>query len=142
VIVSAPPGQALVTRRAIAQVVRSGVLRPYGVVGLAGSGPWGALVRALGGGEPGVQVRLRGGVAVDVYLSIARGLPIAEVARQVEATVRYAVRRVVGVEIDRLQIHVVKVAEHPATERPLVALPRDAAAVSSTELAESGTDVA
>jgi uncharacterized alkaline shock family protein YloU len=138
----AAPGHALVTRRAIAQVVRTGALRPYGVIGLAGGGLRGALLRALEVGEPGVRVRLSGGVGVDVYLSIARGLPIAEVARQVEAAVRYAVRRVIGVEIERLQIHVVRVAEHPATERPLVALPRDVAAVSSTELAESGTDVA
>ncbi len=137
----AVPGHALVTRRAIAQVVRAAALRPYGVVELPGDGPLWRLLRAAGLGTPGVAVRLGAGVTIDVYLEMARGLPIAEVARQVEATVRYAVRRTIGIDIDRLTIHVAAVREHPAAERPLVALPREHG-VSSTELAESGTDVA
>lgn len=135
------PGHALVTRRAIAQVVRAAALRPYGVVELPGDGPFWRLQRALGIGTPGVRVRLAPAVVVDVYLQIARGLPIAEVARQVEATVRYALRRTVGLEVDRLTIHVAAVRHHPAAERPLTALPREPG-VTSTQLAESGTDVA
>ena len=137
----AVPGHALVTRRAIAQVVRAAALRPYGVVELPGEWPLWRHLRSLGIGTPGVEVRLVPAVAIDVYLEIARGLPIAEVARQVEATVRYAVRRTVGIEIDRLTIHVGAIPEHPAADRPLVALPREHG-FSSTELAESGTDVA
>ena len=43
---------------------------------------------------------------IDLDLTVAYGLPIAEVARQVDSAVRYALRRALGREVDRLTIHV------------------------------------
>jgi uncharacterized alkaline shock family protein YloU len=95
----------LVTRRAIADVVRAAALGSYGVPGLQG-GPARRLLGAIGLPGPGIRVDVRHGVDVDLRLTVSYGLPVAEVARQVESAVRYAVRRALGQEIRQLRIHV------------------------------------
>jgi uncharacterized alkaline shock family protein YloU len=99
------PGRSLVTRRAIGEVVRAATLGSYGVTGFAAN-PISRLAGALGRGQPGLRLDLSKGLAVELHLSVAYGVPIAEVARQVDSAVRYAVRRSVGREVDRLTIHV------------------------------------
>jgi uncharacterized alkaline shock family protein YloU len=99
------PGRALVTRRALEDVVRAATLGSYGVSGFSG-GPAARAMDALGIGHPGIRIGISGGLSVELDLSIAHGLPIAEVARQVDSAVRYAVRRATGRELDRLTIHV------------------------------------
>ena len=101
-----PAGRLLVTRRAIADIVRSATLGSYGVVGLAGS-PLGRLLARIGLASPGIRVGQRpGGLYVELDLVVGHGLPIAEVARQVDAAVRHAVRRALDREIDSVAIHV------------------------------------
>jgi uncharacterized alkaline shock family protein YloU len=97
----AVPGQALVTRRALVEIVRTAVLGSYGVTGLAGS-----FLNRVGLGPQPIRVALRPEVAVDVRLRIAYGLPVAEVARQVDSAVRYAMRRALGREVGAVTIHV------------------------------------
>jgi len=72
---SAVPGRALVTRRALVEIVRVAVLGSYGVTGLADS-----LLRRAGLRRAPIRVSLAPQVAVDVRLTIAYGLPVAEVA--------------------------------------------------------------
>jgi uncharacterized alkaline shock family protein YloU len=49
----------------------------------------------LGLAPRGVRVRLDDGLTIDLDLVVAHGVPIAEVARQVDSAVRYAIRRAV-----------------------------------------------
>ena len=95
------PGRALVTRRALEEIVRAAVLGSYGVTGLAES-----LRGRLGLGRRPLRVGLRPEVTVDVHLTIAHGLPVAEVARQVDSAIRYGLRRALGREIGSVTIHV------------------------------------
>ena len=136
------PGRSLVSRRAIVDVVRTATLGSYGVIGFAG-GPIGRIAERLGLAPQGIDVRLAGGLAIDLDLLVAHNLPIAEVARQVDSAVRYAVRRALGREIDRLTIHVggLRVAPYDV-QLVLGGRPRDPHEVTTDDLAASGTDVA
>lgn len=137
------PGRSLVSRRAIVDVVRSATLGSYGVIGLAGSGPVGRIAERLGLAPRGIRVELTAGLAIDLDLVVAHGLPIAEVARQVDSAVRYAVRRALGREVVRLTIHVdgLRVAPYDVQLVP-GGRSRDALDVTTDDLAASGTDVA
>ena len=134
-----PSGRSLVSHRAIVDIVRAATLGSYGVTGLAAN-PLERVVAAIGLAQPGVRLDLRGGLSLDLELTVAYGLPIAEVARQVDSAVRYAVRRSLGREIDRLTIHVDGLRVQPGSVPPRNAA--DDGAAWSPDLAESGTDVA
>lgn len=99
-------GRFAVTRRAIVDIVRASVLGSYGVAGFGSRRPIDRLRRLLGLGEPGIRVDWRDGLRVDLDLRVARGLPVAEVARQVESAVRYALRRSLATEPAAVTIHV------------------------------------
>ena len=136
------PGRSLVSRRAILDVIRTATLGSYGVIGFAGRSRAGRLAERLGFPPRGISLDLSGpGLAIDLDLVVAHGLPIAEVARQVDSAVRYALRRALRREVDRLTIHVdgLRVAPyelHVGGER------RDPDAIAPDDLAASGTDVA
>jgi uncharacterized alkaline shock family protein YloU len=133
------PGRSLVTRRALVEVIRTAALGSYGVTGFAG-GPLGRLRGRLGLGQPGVHLRLGERLEIELDLTVAIGVPIAEVARQVDSAVRYAIRRALGREVSRLTIHVgglrfgLGIVPSGITASPGAIGPRD--------LADSGTDVA
>jgi len=105
---SAVAGRSLVTKRALVDIVRTAVLGSYGVTGLAEPG-----LRRLHLGEPAIRVSLRPELAVDVRLMIAQGLPVAEVARQVDSAIRYALRRALDREVGAVRIHVAGLASGP-----------------------------
>ena len=134
------PGRSLVTTRAIRDLVRSATMSVYGVSGFAGGGPIGRLLERFGLAYPGVHLEVADTVAVDLQLTVAYGLPIAEVARQVESAVRYTLLHAVGREPDRITIRIGRLRrEHgiaPAGEHRAVNDPRP------SDLAASGTDVA
>ncbi|HEY8198541.1 MAG TPA: Asp23/Gls24 family envelope stress response protein [Candidatus Limnocylindrales bacterium] len=100
------PGRGLVTRRAVGDVVRRAALGSYGVVAVSGPRPWHSALAWIGRATPGVRVRLGPPLTVDLYISVARGVPVAEVARNVDSAVRYRVRQALGREIDELAVHV------------------------------------
>jgi uncharacterized alkaline shock family protein YloU len=133
------PGRALVTRRAIIDIVRSVTLGSYGVTGFAG----GVVDRAAGALERrpgGLRVSLRGGaIAIHLRLRVAHGLPIAEVARQVDSAIRYAIHHALGRDVDRLTIRIAGLELHPGGEPPV---PRSPTGPGPSDLADSGTDVA
>ena len=132
-------GRALVTRRAVIDIVRGVTLGSYGVVGFADN--WAD--RLLGWIERrpgGLRVSVAGGsLAIHMRLRVAHGLPIAEVARQVDSAVRYAIRTALGREVDQLSIRVAKLELHPGGEPPH---PPAAPELGPSDLADSGTDVA
>jgi uncharacterized alkaline shock family protein YloU len=134
------PGHSLVTRRAVADIVRTAVLGSYGVTGFAGTPPE-RLLAPLGLASPGLVVRLGDGVAVELDLTMAYGVPIAEVGRQVDSAVRYALRHALGAEVSRLVIHIDGLRFSPAGAPPAEAQ-EGSSAVSSDDLADSGTDLA
>ena len=135
----ATAGRALVTRRAVIDIVRRVTLGSYGVAGFAG----GWIDRILGWIEQrpgGLRVSVDGGaLAIRIHLRIAHGLPIAEVARQVELAIRHAIRSALGREVDQLSIRVAKLELHPGGEPPQPPAPHGP---GSSDLADSGTDVA
>jgi uncharacterized alkaline shock family protein YloU len=132
-------GQALATRRAVADIVRSVTLGSYGVVDLAAN-PFERLVGWFRGRPAGVGVRLTDGrIEIDLRLRVAHGVPIAEVARQVESAVRFAIRRAFRLEVDRLTIRVAGLVVKPASAPPR---PATVTTIRSSDLADSGTDVA
>ncbi len=122
-------GRAVVTRRAVTDIVRTAVLGSYGVVGFATTGPWGHVVRWFGLREPGIRIVLDE-LRVDVHLRVAYGLPVAEVARQVDSAVRYALHRDLGREPGELTIHVDGLVQRVG-RAPMGGEAADAAAVSA-----------
>jgi uncharacterized alkaline shock family protein YloU len=133
------PGRSLVTKRAIRDLVRSATLSVYGVSGFAGGGPAGRLLERLGIAQPGLHLEVGDELTVDLQLTVAYGLPVAEVARQVEAAVRYTLRHAISREPDRVTIRIGRL-RHEHGIAPVAGAgnkePR------SSDLAESGTDVA
>lgn len=108
------PGSARVTRRAVAEIVRAAVLESYGVTGLADADLASRVRRWLGMGSSGVRVDLGDGISVELFVTVAYGVPVAEVVRQVESAVRYALRRALGRELDALVVHVGGLDYRPA----------------------------
>jgi uncharacterized alkaline shock family protein YloU len=130
-------GRALVTRRAVIDIVRRVTLGSYGVAGFAGN--WAD--RVLGWIEQrpgGLRVSVAGDqLAIRMHLRVAHGLPIAEVARQVDLAVRHAIRTALGREVDHLSIRVARLELHPGGEPPH---PRPRSGPGPSDLADSGTD--
>jgi uncharacterized alkaline shock family protein YloU len=153
------PGRSIVSRRAVVDIVRTATLGSYGVTGFAG-GIVGRVLERIGFTQPGIRVTFggdgeaadeagagiatpladRGSLTIDLDLTIAYGVPIAEVARQVDSAVRYALRRALGREVARLTVHVDGLRYQPGD------LPSTPAAqpgaIRADDLAASGTDVA
>jgi uncharacterized alkaline shock family protein YloU len=90
----------------VAEIVRAAVVESYGVTGLADADLASRMRRWLGLGSSGVRVDLRDGIGVELFLTVAYGVPVAEVVRQVESAVRYALRRALARELDALVVHV------------------------------------
>ena len=134
------PGRSLVTRRALVDMVRAATLGSYGVTGFAAS-PLERLLGTLGLRQPGIHLRLDDGLEIELDLTVAYGVPIAEVARQVDSAVRYALRRAIGHEVSRLTIHVGGLRFSPGVVPP-AALAASPGAIGPRDLADSGTDVA
>lgn len=112
------PGRSLVTRRALVDIIRPAVAGSYGVTGFACATPAERLLGWLGLVVPGIRVSLRDGLALELRLTVAYGVPVAEVARQADSAVRYALRRAIGREVDRLTIHVGGMRYEPASVVP------------------------
>jgi uncharacterized alkaline shock family protein YloU len=134
------PGRSLVTRHAVVDIVRTATLGSYGVTGFAAD-PFTRVLGFLGLAQPGLTVRIGHRLEVELDLDIALGVPVAEVARQVDSAVRYAIRRALGREIERFVIHVGGLRVQPAGSIPAVSGARPEA-IRPHDLADSGTDVA
>jgi uncharacterized alkaline shock family protein YloU len=134
------PGRSLVTRRAVVDIIRTASLGSYGVIGLAAP-PFERWLGRLGIGHPGIGLRLDDGLEIELDLTVAFGVPVAEVARQVDSAVRYAIRRALGREVSRVMIHVGGLRFGPGVAPPAI-ITANAGLIGPRDLADSGTDVA
>jgi uncharacterized alkaline shock family protein YloU len=133
------PGRALATRRAIADIVRAAVLGSYGVAGFE-AGPLERLSAGLQDRHAGIRVVLSDGrVGIRLRIRVTAGLPVAEVARQVDSAIRYGIRRALGRDVDELRIRIGGLEASPGTPPPQ---PPQRPPVGSSDLADSGSDVA
>jgi uncharacterized alkaline shock family protein YloU len=99
------------------------------------------LVGRFGFRQPGLAVRLDDGIEIELDLTVALGVPVAEVARQVDSAIRYAIKRALDRDVSRILIHVDGLRVQPGGPIPE---PRvdEPTAIRSRDLADSGTDVA
>lgn len=134
------PGRSLVTRHAVLDLVRTATLGSYGVTGFA-AGPVERIIGALGLTQPGIGLRLDAALEIELDLTVAFGVPVAEVARQVDSAIRYTIRRSLGREVARLTIHIEGLRVSPGAPPPSI-VPADPSAIRPRDLADSGTDVA
>jgi uncharacterized alkaline shock family protein YloU len=134
------PGRSLVTRRAVVDLVRTATVGSYGVTGFAGR-PLDRLLGRLGLTQPGIAVHIDDELDIELDLLVAFGVPVAEVARQVDSAVRYSLRRALDREVRRLTIHIAGLRFGPGGDPPTVVHP-SADAIRPRDLADSGTDVA
>jgi uncharacterized alkaline shock family protein YloU len=130
-----------VTRRAVVDIVRTATLGSYGVTGFAG-GPLSHLIARVGLAQPGLRVHLDGDIEIALDITVALGVPVAEVARQVDSAIRYAIRRALDRDVARIVIHVDGLRVQPAGTVPDLHVGEDPGVIRPHELADSGTDVA
>jgi uncharacterized alkaline shock family protein YloU len=136
---SVPPrGRSLVTRQAVVDLIRTATLGSYGVTGFAAD-PLRRLLGRLGLAAPGIDLRFDTGIEIDLDLTVAYGVPVAEVARQVDSAVRYAIHRGLDREVSRLTVHIDGLRVAPGSPPTIVTADP---AIGPRELADSGTDVA
>lgn len=76
------------------------------MVGFAATGLGARVAALLGRGTAGVAVRITPTLDVRLSLRVAFGVPIAQVASNVESAVRYAIRHALGRDVDSIVIHV------------------------------------
>ena len=69
------PGRSFVSKRAIVEVIRSAVVESYGVTGLADPDLGGRLLRWLHLRTSGIRLDLSKGVAIELFLTVAYGVP-------------------------------------------------------------------
>ena len=86
------PGRSFITRRAMLDLIRTAVLGSYGVTGFIDRSAVRRALARLGAPRRGIALSLDDGIAIDLSITVAQGLPLAEVARQVDSAVRYAIR--------------------------------------------------
>jgi uncharacterized alkaline shock family protein YloU len=139
------PGRGLVTRRAVADVVRRAAVGCYGVASVSGPRPWDTLLAVIGRSAPGVRVRFGPPLRVQLHLTVAHGVPVAEVARNVDEAVRYAVTQSLDRDVEELDIHVARFRavaaphhrRHPAPTGDEDAAPTEVAAAAPAETSET-----
>jgi uncharacterized alkaline shock family protein YloU len=117
-------GRSIVTRRAIVDIVSTAVLSSYGVTGFADPSLGRRVLRWVGLDRPGVRLTTEGGLNLELYLKVAFGIPVAEVARQVDSAVRYSLRRSTGAELASLAIHIDGLRYEPSAVQRAEAIER------------------
>jgi uncharacterized alkaline shock family protein YloU len=105
-------GRIAIAPEAIAQIVGRVAAECYGVVGMSLRAPGPArerVTRLLPKGRPlrGIVVReADGGVALELYVVVAYGLNLAEVAATVRSQVAYEVERLTGLTVASVDVHI------------------------------------
>ena len=103
-------GRITIAPEAVAQIVGRVASECYGVVGMAMRGPARErMTQLLPKGRParGIVVRnVDGAVALELYVVVAYGLNLAEVASTVRSQVRYEVERLTGLRVASVDVHI------------------------------------
>ena len=104
-----PDGKIEVAPRAIATITARAVSQCYGVVGMAPRNLREGVVQVLRREDMhrGVEVQLRDdAIDITLYVIIEYGTRIAEVARNVQEHVRYAVEHALGLPVAQVHVRV------------------------------------
>jgi uncharacterized alkaline shock family protein YloU len=105
-------GRVTIAPEAIAQIVGRTAAQCYGVIGMSLRAPGPArdrVTRLLPRGKPlrGIVVRnLDGAVGLELYVVVAYGLNLAEVAATIRSQVAYEVERLTGLKVASVDIHI------------------------------------
>ena len=103
-------GRITIAPEAVAQIVGRVAAECYGVVGMAVRGAARERVtQLLPKGRParGIIVRNEGGaVALELYVVVAYGLNLAEVAATIRSQVAYEVERLTGLRVASVDVHI------------------------------------
>jgi uncharacterized alkaline shock family protein YloU len=105
-------GRITIAPEAIAQIVGRVAAECYGVVGMSLRAPGAArerVTRLLPKGKPGRGIVVRnveGAVALELYVVVAYGLNLAEVAATVRSQVGYEVERLTGLRVASVDVHI------------------------------------
>ena len=129
-------GRSIVTRRAISDIVRTAVQGSYGVSGFTDPSFSRRLLRWIGLDRPGIRLTTEDGVRLDVFITVAFGVPVAEVARQVDSAVRYSLAHYVGAEVESLTVHVDGLRYQPTAVERAEAIERADSAIERADSAE------
>jgi uncharacterized alkaline shock family protein YloU len=103
---SAPLGKITIAPDVVAHIAGRAALESYGVVGMSARGRVGRLLSrdrvgqgvVVGGGE--------GGVSIDLYVVCEYGLNLAEIASGLRNRVGYEVRRLTGLSVAAIEVHI------------------------------------
>lgn len=104
-----PGGHVEISDHAIIAVVHDAVLSCYGIVDMAPRSIRSAIGKRLGiaSAERGIGItRDQGRLTIDLSVVVEYGTPIFTVASNVMQTVRFRVQEILGMEVDRVNIHV------------------------------------
>ena len=95
-----------------------------------------------GTGETRCIDRLDDGIEIELDITVALGVPVAEVARQVDSAIRYSIQRALQRDVARIVIHVDGLHVPAGGNLPQAPTALPLGGVRPRELADSGTDVA
>lgn len=104
-----PAGKIEVAPRAIATIAAEAVRSVPGVVGMAPRNLRQGVAEVVRwqDAHKGVDVQVRSeAIVIDLYIYVAYGTRIAEVARNVRETVHYAVERALGMPIGEVNVRI------------------------------------
>ena len=104
-----PEGTIEVAPRAIASLVAHAVSHSYGVVGMAPANLRESVGQVLRKEDQhrGIDVQInKDRITVDIYIVVAYGTRISEVAQQVISTVSYALKQSLGLPVAAINVHV------------------------------------
>jgi uncharacterized alkaline shock family protein YloU len=110
-----PMGKIEVAPRAIATIAARAVGESYGVVGMAPHTLREGVAHVLHQRDAhrGVEVRIgNDAIAIDLYVILEYGTRIAEVARNVQEHVRYAVEHALGMPVAQVNVRVQGLRTH------------------------------
>lgn len=115
-----PIGKIEVAPRAIATIAANAVSQSYGVVGMAPHTLREGVAKVLRQQDAhrGVVVRIGDDdIAIDLYVILEYGTRIAEVARNVQENVRYAVEQALSMPVARVNVRVqgLRMSDKPTT---------------------------
>ena len=106
---NSPGGRVRIADSAIATIVRETVLSSYGIVDMAPRSLGSAIGRRLGIGseERGIQLNVRDNrVSIELSVVMEYGTPIFTVASNVMQAVKFQVERVLGLDVERVNVNV------------------------------------
>ncbi len=104
-------------------LIRTATLGSYGVTGFSDPALVARVLRWARRAPAGIRLQLAPSLEIELWITVAWGLPVAEVARQVDSAVRYSIRRALAREVDALVIHVNRLRVLPAAPAGSAAAP-------------------